>query len=70
MNNMLWAGESMISLGRCRTPEEVTERVEKVTAEDLRRVAANLFNRPGMDLAVVGPVPPARGKELSDLLSR
>lgn len=70
MNTMLWAGESMVSFGRCRTPEEVAERIEKVTAEDLRRVAESLFAGKGMDLAVVGPVPVEHEERLRALLSR
>ncbi len=55
MSNMLWAGEYMVCLGRCRTPEEVTCKIEKITSDDLRRVAKKIFENRKFSLAVVGP---------------
>ena len=55
MNNMLWAGEAMVCLGRCKTPEEVTRRIERVNAQDLCRVAKKIFEGHRFSLAVVGP---------------
>ena len=55
MNQMLWVGENIMTLGRCRTPEEVKERVEQVTPDDLRRVARELFRTNSLNLAMVGP---------------
>lgn len=70
MNNMLWAGESVVTLGRCRTPEEIVRRVEAVTAEDLSRVAKNLFKARPARLAIVGPaIPDASRAKLESLLS-
>jgi predicted Zn-dependent peptidase len=69
MNAMLWAGESMVSLGRVRAPEEVFAAVERVSAEDVSRVAAGLFRGKPLDLAVVGPVADGAERELSELLA-
>ncbi len=69
MNNMLWAGENMVSLGRCRTPEEVTDRVEKVTAEDLTRVAKKIFSGGSLNLAVVGPKASSLEADFQEILS-
>jgi predicted Zn-dependent peptidase len=55
MNHMLWMGESVVCLGRTRTPAEVIERVEKITADDLKRVASQVFQSRNLNLAVVGP---------------
>ena len=55
MNQMLWVGENIVTLDHCRTAEEVTERVEKMTPEDLRRVARQLFKTQSLNLALVGP---------------
>lgn len=55
MNHMLWMAESVVCLGRTRTPAEVIERVEKITADDLRRVAGEVFQTKNLNLAVVGP---------------
>jgi len=70
MSNMLWVGESAVTLGRCRTVEEITAGVEAVTAEDLRRVAEDLFTKRPFHLCIVGPgVPDASRKRLEKLLS-
>ncbi|OIO39540.1 MAG: hypothetical protein AUJ72_00665 [Candidatus Omnitrophica bacterium CG1_02_46_14] len=55
MNNMLWAGEARVCLDRCRTSEEVSRKIKKVSAEDLRRVAKKLFKDHRFSLAVIGP---------------
>jgi predicted Zn-dependent peptidase len=58
MNQMLWVGESLLSLDRVRTQEEVRRRVLKVTRQDLKRVAAELFKPGRLNLALVGPSDP------------
>ena len=55
MNHMLWAGENIVTLGRCRMPEEVAARVEAVTPDDIRRVAGAVFKTDSLNLAMVGP---------------
>ncbi|OGW92391.1 MAG: hypothetical protein A3D28_05490 [Omnitrophica bacterium RIFCSPHIGHO2_02_FULL_63_14] len=55
MSQMLWVGESVVRLGRCRRPEEVARAVAKVRREDLRRVAAAVFQTRALNLAIVGP---------------
>ncbi|MBI3252023.1 MAG: insulinase family protein [Candidatus Omnitrophica bacterium] len=69
MNQMLWAGETLVCLGRCLTPEEVIRKAGRVTAEDLRRVARGLFRDQALNLAVVGPVKPGSEKDFSRILS-
>ncbi|HXV19021.1 MAG TPA: pitrilysin family protein, partial [Candidatus Omnitrophota bacterium] len=69
MNHMLWIGESAVSLGRCRTPEEVLRAVRKVSIADLRRVARNVFKPEHLNLAVVGPHREALESDLSRALS-
>ncbi len=67
MNQMLWAGENIVTLNKHRTPEEVTEHIEKVSDEDLRRVAQTLFKTNSLNLAMVGPI--ESEKEFADVLS-
>ncbi len=55
MNNMLWAGEYMVCLGRYKTPQEVAKKIEKISAEDLQRVARKIFKESRFSLAIVGP---------------
>jgi predicted Zn-dependent peptidase len=69
MNTMLWAGESVMSLGRVRAPQEVAAAVEKVTAEDLRRVAETIFKTEALTLAVVGPSRGSLERDLAKHLS-
>lgn len=40
---------------KIETPEEILEKVEKVTAEDVQRVAKDIFVNQKLNLAVVGP---------------
>jgi predicted Zn-dependent peptidase len=55
MSQMLWVGESLVRLGRCRTLQEVLDGVSKVGPEDLRRVAGEIFKNRSLNLAVIGP---------------
>ncbi len=69
MNHMLWVGESVVSLGRCKTPAEITQKVRAVTAGDLRRVARGIFRPDSFNFALVGPQKPRLEKDLRRLLS-
>lgn len=55
MEHMLWMGESLMNLGYMETKEEARRHIERVTAEDLRRVAAEFFDWRELCFAVVGP---------------
>jgi predicted Zn-dependent peptidase len=51
--------------GRTPDPEEILGELEKVTAEDVRRVAQDLIDTRGLNLAVIGPFDdPARFEQL------
>lgn len=41
--------------GRMETPEEILERIGKVTVEDVQRVAGDLFRSRKLNLAMIGP---------------
>ncbi|MGF1678252.1 MAG: M16 family metallopeptidase [Candidatus Methylacidiphilales bacterium] len=45
-NRMMWMGESFIGMGRLFQPQEVMEAIHAVRAEDVSRLAAELF-QPG-----------------------
>ncbi len=55
MSLMLWVGESAVCFDKYRTAEEVIKKVEKITAEDLQRVAGEIFSAHSLNLAVLGP---------------
>jgi predicted Zn-dependent peptidase len=50
-----WLGGQEILTSHILTPEDVVERLDAVTIEDLVRVARALANRDHMNLALVGP---------------
>jgi len=50
-----WLGIQELLLGRVRTADEVVEELEGVTAEDVARMACDLFLTDQLSLAVVGP---------------
>lgn len=49
-----YGGQEVLA-GRALSPEELTDRIRKVTAEDVRRVAAAIMKNGRLNLAVVGP---------------
>lgn len=49
------AASTMINFGRVRPLEEILKGIEKVTAEDVRRVVLDLFKSEKLNLAVIGP---------------
>lgn len=49
------AATSLISLGKVRTLEEKLEKINKVTAVDIQRVAKDIFRTEKLNLAVIGP---------------
>jgi predicted Zn-dependent peptidase len=51
--------------GRTSDPEEILAELDKVTAEDVGRVAGDLIEKRGLNLAVIGPFDdPARFEKL------
>ena len=50
-----WAGWQELMLGRIDSVDDVLERLEAVTAEDILSLAQELFKTERLVLAVVGP---------------
>ncbi len=69
MNQMLWAGESMMTTGKVRNVAEVQAKVSRVQLHDLRRVARHLFRDKHLNLAVVGPDTRKYTEKLRSLLT-
>jgi predicted Zn-dependent peptidase len=67
MNQMLYAGESLLSMGRVKPFEEVIADIVSVTPERIREAAQNLFALP-FHLSVVGPG--LKEEKLASLFSR
>ena len=49
------AATSIINLGRIRPLEEVIKGIEKVSAQDIQRIAKDLFQAHQLNLAIIGP---------------
>ena len=54
-NVAMWMGAQETLTGSVRTVDEVVERIDAVSAEDIERVAADLICEEKLKLAVVGP---------------
>lgn len=68
MEHMMWMGESMIERDRIRTLGEVVYRVNGVTPDDIRRVAADILKEKRLNLAVVGALTDEHEKGLRALV--
>ncbi|MCK5212910.1 MAG: insulinase family protein, partial [Dehalococcoidia bacterium] len=55
-NTSLWNGVQQLLNGDILTPEEVSRRIDAVTAEEIARVAQELISVERLSLAAVGPV--------------
>lgn len=54
-NRMIRLGKSLLYMGRVVTPEEIVEKISKVTRKDLARVADQVFNEKDFPLVAIGP---------------
>ena len=48
-------GHQELLLGKIKPPEKQMKEIEKVTSDDINRVAKKIFNNQNLNLAVVGP---------------
>jgi predicted Zn-dependent peptidase len=62
-----WYGAQEMLMGRIMSVDDVTEIIENITAEDVKRVAGELFLTDKLNLAVVGPI--QNESALADLLT-
>ncbi len=51
----MWMGAQQTLLGTVRTVDEVVERMDAVTTDDVQRVASTVVRQEALNLAVVGP---------------
>ena len=50
-----WIGSQEATYGEIKTPEQVMEKIEAVTAQEVQELAQELFREDKLNLAVVGP---------------
>ncbi|MDD5108011.1 MAG: pitrilysin family protein [Candidatus Omnitrophica bacterium] len=56
MEYMLWMGESVACLDKAYSLEQVIKEVNKVSMEDVRKIAAGIFDNKKINLALIGPL--------------
>lgn len=56
MSRMLWIGERLISGERGFTVKSILEKVDRITSDDITRVARDTMKTESLHLAVVGPM--------------
>ncbi|MDD5130389.1 MAG: pitrilysin family protein [Candidatus Omnitrophica bacterium] len=56
MEYMLWMGESAACLDKVYSLEQVIKEVDKVSLEDIRLVARQIFKNAALNLALIGPL--------------
>ncbi len=68
MNHMLWLGEKIISGEKDFSTKSILENIEKVSAEDLMRLATAIFKDEGLNLAIIGPVKKEKEEAIREVL--
>jgi predicted Zn-dependent peptidase len=56
LDHLLWAGEKLLCADELPNKEDIRQKIEEVTQEEIREVARNLFRTQRLNLAAVGPV--------------
>ncbi|MCM8760892.1 MAG: insulinase family protein [Candidatus Omnitrophica bacterium] len=56
MSHMLWLGEKLIAGEKDISVKDILDRVEKVTQDDLMRIAQEIFRDANLNLAAIGPI--------------
>ncbi len=54
-SRMIWAGEQLLGAGRISDPEKIIERINEVTADEVRDLACYTFNPKKLSVAGVAP---------------
>jgi predicted Zn-dependent peptidase len=68
-DHMLWMGEYMSADGKIPAPAEILDKIDRITPDDLRRVAKRIFNDAGLNLALIGPINKPDEKRISEALT-
>ena len=68
LDQMLWMGEHLSAEGKIPTPQEVVVEIEKITPDDVRRVAGRVFTDSHLNMAVIGTAGKSQEKNISEVL--
>lgn len=69
VDHMLWMGEYMSADGKIPTSKEILAKIDKITPDDITRVANRVFKDSGLNLALIGPISKAEEKRISEALT-
>lgn len=56
IDHMLWIGESIATLDKTYTLEDIIKEVKKINRQDLQKVAQSIFKEKSLNLALIGPL--------------
>ncbi len=68
LDQMLWMGEHLSAEGKIPAPQEVVAEIEKITPDDVRRVARRVFGDRHLNMAVIGTAGKSEEKNISEVL--
>lgn len=68
LDHMLWMGDHMITEEKIPTPQEILGEIERVTPDDIVRVANRVFKDSHLNLALIGPIKKEDEKRISEAL--
>jgi predicted Zn-dependent peptidase len=67
MEQMLWLGGGVISNDKVKTLGDVIKKIKAVTRADIKRVARDILDPQGLNVAIIGPMSEGQQKELRAL---
>jgi len=56
LDHLLWVGEKVLYLEAVPDRERITRQIEKVSGEDIQKVARQIFDTPHLNLTLIGPL--------------
>ena len=68
LDHMLWIGDSVLTRGHTRTLKEIIQKVNKIRAADIQRLAKDILQEKRYNLAIVGPIRGDQEKSLRELM--
>lgn len=68
LDHMLWIGEQECALRKIKTAQDILNEINKVTIEDLLRVAQDIFRAHKLSAALIGPQPENEQSKITQLL--
>lgn len=68
LDYMLWLGENFISTKKLYDPQQILKNVESVRAQDIKRLANDIFKDKDLSLAVIGPLEDREKRKIEEMI--